>query len=112
MKAEVVVPVSGLGMSVGATVLPMSAEENMTFKDDRQVPDASAFSGHAGIMSLGVDFAPIGIAYREFHLGAARYVHGTGHGATGNIEIGGSIATGSSTVVNSETVPCTCETRH
>ncbi|MCC5809174.1 MAG: RHS repeat protein [Ectothiorhodospiraceae bacterium] len=108
VRARVVVQVSGLGGAVGATTLPLSIDQGMVFRDNRHVPDAQVFSGQAGVMSIGLEVAPLGWSYRQFNLGQARYVPGTGEGATGGIEIGGSVATGSSTVIHSENIACGC----
>lgn len=108
VEAEVWVQVSGFGASVGATMLPMSGDRDIKFTTPSSIPDASAFHGLAGVVSIGVEIAPIGFGYRRFNLADARYVPGTGDSVTGKIEAGGSVASGTSTVMSSQTVTCKC----
>jgi len=110
-EAEVLFVGGGVGGSLGFTVIPVSAEEDLIFRDSNTEPEPFVFDGQAGMVSMGVQLAPVDFGIRRITLGDAQYESGTGVGATGGVEIGGFVITGSSTVLDSKIRECPCDER-
>jgi len=108
-EASVLLIGSGIGIGIGYTVIPVSIEEQLIFKDPYSTPDPTVFNGMGGMLAVSAELAPASYGIKEITLGSAKYVAGTGEGATGGIGLGATMLSGSSTVLSSKITNCDCE---